>query len=1263
MKTQNTFFFNGGDNQPCIFVVESNGNLNSTDILRLKWILNPTVTSEHAVMLNPSVLTERTSTVGGTYNFFVGPNLRFETPESEKLRKICISFGLKNILRIEQFTAYSCTDGESPPYDRMTESVYTALPKTLIPLFHVEKTFDVDLIHGGIDMFKEVNKQYGMGMDEFDMNYYYNLFVSDYKRNPTIVELMQVAQGNSSHCRHWEFGGRFIIGGEEMKETLFHMVKQTLKKNPHGSVKAFKDNGGILKGSMVEMFLPGSDGVYRLVQIPMNHTATAETHNHPTLISPYPGAATGVGGRLRDIAAIGCGSLIGFGGVYFQTGKLRIHGAPLWSYPKNMATPTEVLVGSIKGASGYGNPFGEPTLLFGNDSLGVILPGGQRFESIKPIIYTCAVGSIRALAKDKMDAIPGMMIVRIGGATRRIGVGGGAASSMNTGDNKSDLDFASVQRGEPLMGRSAYNVIEYCVYMGDKNPIEAVHDQGAGGASNVITELTNPSGGSIDLAKMQIGDSSLSQTEIWIAEAQELYGILIKNENLELFKDICKKFECPIEILGETNDSAKIVVSDSRDRSTPVSLTLPEILGSLPQKTYTDTLIEFTFQPFVISDLCIDEHFKKVAQIPGVALLGYMTDHFDGSVGGRVVQGPRSGEYQLPICPYAIMSDGFTGTTGVVSTIARSNPVAMLIDEKATARMTVAHMLATLSFVEIPGGIEMMKGRLNVMWPFKQPGMKARLYSAYSAITDALADVGFGIDGGKDSSSLSVNFDGNAVMSFPTFILEPYVHLDNFRSRITPELKGGEGSTDLILIELEENRGRMGGSALCEAHGETGNEVPDANPKKAKALFELVQRLVKDNMILAGSPKIKGGLLPTIAKMSIASQVEAHVQNPTETEYASFYFNEEIGVIVQCRRTQNEEIIQMAQDTGLKASIIGSVKSSSKYFTFYGKDTKYSPFASDVREWFRETGKQIKKQLGMPHKLLSRELHFRQNCKLTFNPDEDQKIPTDKKFKVAVLAAPGTNGHHELAFMFGRMEQQFSVSVIQMNELIKGAYDLKDFNVIAFAGGFSYGDVGGSGKGWAASILFNEKLKKMFDDFYARPDTLSFGVCNGFQVATLLGVLDESLGQKPRLLHNDSGIFEHRPVNLLIPENTTSIMFSGMEGSILPAWSAHGEGKLFLPDYDSEWIESLGLVAVQYADSNGRKTDDYPFNPNGSPNAIAGLCTENGRHTFMMPHIERVSASNDHLPYKPKDWNFTTPVWAKAFVNMYLWLYQDVESQ
>jgi phosphoribosylformylglycinamidine synthase len=1234
----------------CIFLIESGVSLTVEIVEQLTWILNPAITGQSEQVVQP---------VPGMTLSYLGPNLHFETPDSAKLRAICNSIGILGISRIEKFDMVLHEPGVIPDHDKMTQTIYSVLPKTLINENQPKPTKTFHLSKGGVVLFQELNVLMGLGMDQFDLEYYYNIFIHNYKRNPTETELMQLAQANSSHSRHWEFSGKFIIDGQEMSKTLFEMVKNTLQNNPGGSIKAFKDNGGILRGGEVSMFIPGPDGVYYSVLMNMHHTATAETHNHPSLISPYAGAATGVGGRMRDISAIGRGSLIGFGGVYFQTGKLYFNEQPVWNYPPNMATPIEILRGAILGASGWGNPFGEPTLLFGNDSLGIVLPNGDRFETVKPNIYTCAVGMIPADTPDKAIPEPGMIIVRIGGPTYRIGVGGGAASSMDAGSNAIELDFKSVQRGEPMMGRSAYNVIEHCVLMGPNNPIESIHDQGAGGASNVLTELTEPCGGWVDLAKINIADHSLSQTETWVAESQELYGLLIKPENLPILQNICEKYNCPIEILGQTNNSQKIVVKDSRDKSTPVDLSLPEILGKLPQKTYVDETKFIGFSEASVPNLSTSQHLKNVAAIPGVALLGYMVDHFDGSVGGRVVQGPRVGVHQLPICRYGIISSGFKGITGTLNTYTRSNPIAMLINEQATARMLVAEALMNLSLVHIPGGTSRIKGRLNVMWSFKKPGMKAKLYSAYTAVTDTLTQVGIGIDGGKDSLSMMTSFNGESATSFPTFIIEKYAHVADVRTRVTPDLKADVDS-DILLIKLNGNS-RMGGSALYEAYDQTGNEVPDVDVHEAKKLFKLMQYLVRKKKLLAASPNQKGGILATLTKMALSSDLDLMTIPDSKIDNTDIYFNEEPGMIIQCKNSDTSFVSNLASVYGLRVHDIGFIKNNRLgLFGYYRAHDTIECTTQKLFSWFNATSSEIKKTLGIPATLTNSEVRLMQNYKLSFNPDETISAVKEKVFKVAVLCAPGTNGHHELAWMFGRNKRKFIAQCIQMNELINGQYDLKDFNVLAFAGGFSYGDVGGSGKGWAASILFNPRLLEMFRKFKTRPDTLSFGTCNGFQVATLLGILDESLEQSPRLVHNNSGIFEHRSVNLLIPENTKSIMFKGMGGSILPAWAAHGEGKLYLPEINYYDLEKAGLVCVSYADSDGYPTEQYPYNPNGTINGVAGLCTNDGRHTFMMPHIERY-ASNCQLPYQSKDWKFKNSIWGKSIDNIYQWLVENTK--
>ncbi len=1261
MKYLNKFSFKkGNQNRYVLFLVESIRELNNEEKEKIIAILNPNISEE--------LKTEEVKFVQGMDIKYIGPNLRVETPESSKLRAICESFHLDGVLRIEKFEQYYCNPGNEPKYDLMTESVYSDLPLTLVNQSVKEATKVLPLMAGGLGYFFNLNDQMGLGMDEFDREYYFDLFMRNYKRNPTDVELMQLAQANSSHSRHWEFSGKFIIDGNVMPKTLFEMVKDTLKQNPKGSVKSFKDNGSILAGGFANILLYDQEGVYKSSVMKMNLTATAETHNHPTLISPYPGAATGVGGRMRDISAIGRGSLISFGGVYFQTGRLWInHDYPPIPYPANMAIPKELLKGAILGASGWGNPFGEPTLLFGNDSLGFVLPNNEKFESVKPIIYTCAVGSIPAGAKDKSEARPELMIVRIGGPTWRIGVGGGAASSMGAGENKSELDFKSVQRGEPMMGRSAYNVIEECVFMGKNNPIESIHDQGAGGASNVLTELTEPCGGIIDLAKMKIADDSLSQAEAWVAESQEIYGLLIKPENVELLTRICEKHNCPIEIVGKTNDSQKIMVIDSRDNSTPVDLTLPEILGKLPQKTYTDETVVYNLGNPLLANISVKVLLQRVAKIPGVTLIDYMVDRFDGSVGGRVIQGPRCGVNQLPVCCYGLISNGFKGVTGSLGSFVRSNPAAMLGDEKANSRMLVAQALMNLSLVVVPGGTSKIKNRLNVMWPFKKAGMKARLYSAYTEVTNTLKEVGFGVDGGKDSLSMTVKFENMEVSSFPTFTIESYAHVADFRKRVTPDLKNEDSV--LLLITTGKLNGSLGATALAESFDIVGSNTPDVDVKKAKNIFNLMQSLIRKDKIMSASPIQKGGLLSTLAKMKLTSLAGCYVDNPTDLPDENFYFNEEIGMIIQCKEKDVKFIKGRVNNYGLNLEEIGTVKPNKLYFEFTEKISKfgsgrYSEHVSDLYSWFSCTSKEIKILTEVNKDSVNSELcsGMTQNYNLTFNPDEKREINKDKKFKVAVLTAPGTNGHHELANMFMGIKKGFEVHKVEMKKLIDGEVDLKDFNVLAFAGGFSYGDVGESGKGWAASILFNPKLKKMFDDFFKRPDTMSFGVCNGFQVGALLGIFDETFYKKPRLLHNKSGVFEHRPVNLLIPEDTRAIMFKGMEGSVLPAWSAHGEGRL---EFNYRFDEYKQFVAVYYTDKEGNPTESYPANPNGSKYGVAGLTTKDGRHTFMMPHIERVSASNHHLPYRPDGFNFKTPVWQRAIHNMYEWLCEmdSIKSQ
>lgn len=1246
-----------------VFVVESHSKLTKKEKEKVSWILNP---NYHLLNGHNGHLVAK----AGEEIKYVGPNLRCETPESEKFRAICEAIGLTKVAQIEEFIAHSVQPGILIPFDQMRQDVHNELPSRLILDLQPEPTRIIPLIELGIKALKKESDDKGWGFDDFDLQYYYDLFVKKLKRNPTDVEIAQIAQGNSSHSRHWEFMGNLEIDGVKVPKSLMELAKSTIGGSPHQSIVAFKDNGGVIKGGWVDVMVTKSNGEYTFVRRRMNLTSTAETHNHPSGIEPFQGAATGKGGMLRDLLSMLRGSLLGFGGLYFHTGRHYLRELIDWKYSPILKTPLEVRVGAILGASHYGNAAGHPMLLFDADSTGIILPNGERFENHKPNIYVSGWGMIPNHSKPKAIARKGMMVVCIGGAIRRIGTGGSSASSTGIGENNAQFDFNSVQRGEPMTGRCAFNVIEDCV-LREYNPIAAINDQGAGGLENVLTELINPSGAIIYLRRTRIADASLSQVEIWISENQERFGLLVEKKDLGLFQEICDTYECHCEVVGEVNQSARIVVIDEKDDSTPVDLPLPEILGDLPKKSYSDNTVKRKFKPLIIPKDSALDILKKVAQVASVDLLYDMVDHFDGSVSGRVVQGPRVGAYQIPMCKYGIQSCGFIGTSGTLGTQTRTTPVSMLIDEGATSRMLLAEKIIGLSMVYIPGGLEKVKGRMNVMWPFKVSGMKAKLYYAYVAVVDALKEVSIALNGGKDSLSMKVDFENNTVIGFPQLVMQAEAFLLDFRNRLTPELKG---NSNLVLIELEKNKFRMGGSAIAEAYSETGTEIPDADMRKTVKLFSFMQDMIKKGKLLSGSSKLKGGVLSTVSKMTMASTFDVRLNIPKGVNSQKFYFNEEIGVIVECEKDLTEEILQIAHERGLVATKIGSVKAGDRSLTFLDGNKVCSLTGNELWHQFRDTSKLLKGHMGIPKKLLERETLSKQNYKLTFDPYQSllTDFPKGKIYPVAVLAAPGTNGQIELAFPFAKMKDRFKVTKIQMKQLRNGTYDLKNFDVVLFAGGFPYGDVGGAGKGWAATILFNPKLKKMFKDFFARKDTLSFGVCNGFQLATFLGVLDGSIRstltksvndeyQQAALVSNDSKQFEHRLVSLLIPGNTRAIMFKGMEGSVLPAWGAHAQGNLKLLQADPNKLLKKGLVAVQYADSNGNPTEDYGPNPNGSKKAIAGLTTLDGRHTFMMPHIERVSASNDHLPYRPKDWDFKNPVWQRSYENMYIWLSENVK--
>ncbi len=1254
------------------FAVEVRREPTPQETERLLWLLNPHPFSKsHSTNIAHYMQPNRNQQIG-----FIGPNLRFETPESEKATVICHNSGIDCIVKIEQFTAYLAEKSDvaslvAGTVDQMRETYYeNELPRQLVLQTEYEPTIVYDLLGNGPKELEKANTELGLAMDAADIQYYYNMFANIYKTNPTEVALAHLGQGNSSHCRHWEFAGMYIIDGKQKEMTPFELVKRTLTSK-HTNVKvAFKDNGGVIAGGWVEVWMPVK-GVYQKVRLLVDHTMTAETHNHPTLFCPEAGAKTGPGGRLRDSKVIKTGAWVGFGLIYFQTGLLKNTSG--WKYPKNMAHPRAVLTGSIKGAAGYGNPFGEPTLVFGNDEVGIELPDGSRMETIKPIIYTGGIGSIPARAKEKQVPQVGMQIVRFGGKTFDIGVGGGSASSMDAGTNNAKLDFKSVQRGEPMIGLCAANVITFCLSLLEDNPLESLEDQGAGGASNMLTELMAPVGGFVDLKKIRKAVETLNQRTVWTAESQEIYGALIKKENIPLFIQICKWFNCGYEILGEITGDGLLRVIDTTpgNNREPERLELEHILGKLPQKTYTDTTVRRDFQPYVLPEKSVRQHFEWVSRLSSVALLTYMVNTFDHSVGGKVVQGPRDGVHLLPVNTYGIQSQGFTGLSAVVGTFVRSNPIAMQIDERATSRMLVANLLLTLACTHIPGGTRKISTRLNWMWFFKALGGKARFYSAAESLTEAMVESELSANGGKDSFSLSTTFDGQTVASADTAILEAGAHMSDFRKRITPSVQGNK---ELVYIDLGGGKARMGGGALYKSYNATGNKVPDVKITEAMKCFNLVQLLLRKKKLTAGMAIQPGGLITTLAKMVLSTNNGITVTLPDGVDEISFLFNEEAGIVLECAKAK--EIITLANNLGLTAYAIGKTTVGWSGLHIQknpsGNNAVFSASGVELQQLLLKKGSEIEIMNGVPERLAYREAGGKSGIptyKLVHQPDMPVTFETRRTFKVAVLAAPGTNGQDESAYMYGMLgRNRFEVHHILLSKLQSGEIpDLLDFHCLEIPGGFSYGDVLGSGKGLAGSFLFNEKLNKILKDLIALPYTFVNGRCNGKQWATLVGLFDEDFAKlgiqgSPRMTHNKSGRFEHRPVSLYIPESK-SILFNGLGGAVMPAWSAHAEGNFRLENpNDYQKLMDSGMVTAQYAGYNGKPTDDYPHNPNGSPYGIAGLCSLNGRINFEMPHIERF-ATNNHIPYLPEEWRkIKTHIWRLRIENMYRWLEQNVPA-
>jgi len=1201
----------------------------------------------------------------------VGPRLNFATAWSSNMVSICRATGIDCVTRVERSRRYLVPEGQdvqafiAAHHDRMTECPYAQALHTFETGIVPEAVYEVDLKSGGPDALLNIP---GISMDEWDRNFYYDYFVVKHQRNPTIVEIMDLNNANSEHSRHGFFKGQQVIDGIEQEQTLFDLVIDTLTANPKGSVIAFKDNSSVVQGydiTTLQPSLPGVPSAFVVRDVCYHPLLTAETHNFPTGVAPFPGAETGTGGRIRDVQGTGRGGFVIAGTAGYCVGNLHIPGYEMswenkYPCPDNLASALQIEIDASNGASDYGNKFGEPLIQGFTRSFDLRLENKERWGYLKPIMFTAGVGQIDDRHTRKEKEQKGMLIVQVGGPAYRVGFGGGAASSMLQGENASELDFNAVQRGDAEMEQKMNRVIRACNEMGDKTLIDVIHDQGAGGPANVLKELVEKSGGRVEIRNIRVGDPTMSVLEIYVAEYQERNGFLIRPENIEQFQAICAREKVNCEVLGEVTGDLRFVLHDAIDDSTPVDIELDVLLGNIPQKTFTDLHRDPGLQALVLPpDLSVSAALHDVLRLLSVGSKRFLVSKVDRAVSGLIARQQCCGPLQLPVSDVAVVAQSHFGLTGIASAIGEQ-PIKMLVDPAAGARMAVGEALTNLVWAGIED-LEQVKCSANWMWAPKLPGEGAAIYDAARAMRDAMVTIGIAVDGGKDSLSMATMVAGETVKSPRQLVISVYAAVPDIRAVITPDIK--ETGSALLFIDLAGGKNRLGGTALAQVQGRIGSESPDMDdPRRFKQAFGVVQELIGRGLLLAGHDRSDGGLITTLLEMAFSGNCGLEIDLKSADSPLATLFSEELGLVVECRQNDLAVITALLTAGDIPHAVIGRSTGAKQVQVRCNGELVLDEKMQTLRQWWEETSYQLERLQMNPACAEEEKANIADRTgptyHLSFTPEPTGADILEKKEKpkVAILRDEGSNSDREMTAAF--YAAGFEPWDICMNDLLTGRITLDGFRGLAAVGGFSYADVPESAKGWAATILFNEQLKAMFNDFYNRPDTFTLGICNGCQLFGLLGwvpwqgIAPES---QPRFAHNTSGRFESRWVTVKI-RPSTAIMFKGMEDLVFGIHLDHGEGRLHFPDAAiRKQVEAGAMTPMVYVDDHGQATEAYPFNPNGSPDGLAALCSPDGRHLALMPHPERAFLpwQLHYLPESMK--NIQVSPWLKMFQNAYAW--------
>ena len=1209
------------------------------------------------------------------HSIIIIPRIGTISPWSSKATDICKLCGFSKIKRIERGVIYHFSRKIEPRQlnsilevvmDKMTESYLTSLDDSdLIFEELLPKPYSsIDILKGGKDEIQKANTELGLALNSGEIDYLFNNF-NDLKRNPSDIELMMFAQANSEHCRHKIFNADWIIDSKHQASSLFGMIKNTYHKNPEGLLSVYSDNSAVMSGFKSTFFEPDTEGVYISKIANKAVLIKVETHNHPTAVAPDSGAATGSGGEIRDEGATGRGSKPKVGLSGFSVSNLKIpNSINPWEEdfgkPGHIASALEIMIEAPLGAASFNNEFGRP------NTCGYFRTYEQKTANNevrgyhKPIMLAGGIGNIKESHVDKGVISDGDLLLVLGGPAMLIGLGGGAASSVGSGDQNENLDFASVQRANPEMQRRSQEVINACINLGDDNPIVSIHDIGAGGLSNGIPELVNDSskGAQLDLRSIPNDEKKMSPLELWCNESQERYVLAIKEKNIELFKKICAKERAPFAVLGHATDHQHLTLKDPYFNNKPIDLKMSLLFGSTP-KTLKNVLsgsnIEIEFDG---SHIEINEAINRLLNLPTVASKNFLITIADRSVTGLVARDQMIGPWQVPVADCAISLSDYTGYQGEVMAIGEKTPLS-LINAPAAARMSVGEALTNLlgSYIE---NIKHISLSANWMCASGFPEEDAKLYEAVHAIGIELCpQLGLTIPVGKDSMSMRSSWSENgkekSVTAPLSLIISAFSKIPDARLQITP-LLNTQIESELLLIDLGMGKNRMGGSCLAQVFNQIGRTSPDLDdPTLFASFFSLINKLNKKGLINSYHDRSDGGVISTLLEMAFASHCGMEIYGTNTIEEL---FNEELGCIIQVSIDNMPKVLDELEKIGIKdySRSIAKINNTDEILIYQKERLIYRKKRAILHKQWSSTSFEISKIRDNPecsHSENMNLLEISDGLKIKTTYDIKQSITAPYihrkiKPKIAILREQGVNGHVEMAAAFSLAG--FEASDVHMSEILSGNISLTTFQGLAACGGFSYGDVLGAGRGWANSILLNSKAKDEFSEYFSRSDSFSLGVCNGCQMISNLTEIIPGTDHWPSFERNTSEQFEARFSSVKI-KKTNSILFNEMENSIMPIAIAHGEGKA---SFNSRKSGSESNIAMQYVDHSGNPTQNYPHNPNGSENSAASICDDTGRITIMMPHPERVFRSIQNS-WHPDKWQERSP-WMRMFENARKWV-------